>query len=226
MNKTKIEWCDYTWNPVTGCLHGCHYCYARRIAERFRSKNNYTYVDGIKPSYIKEPYPYGFYPTFYPDRLNQPKKLNKPSKIFVVSMGDLFGDWVPIEWIKEVINVVRECEQHTFMFLTKNGKRLKDIDFPDNAWVGVSIGGHGIYDGLCRCNAKVKFISIEPLLEEVKYLPIVDWYIIGAQTGPGAKKPKKEWVQSIIDVCRESNKPVFLKDNLNWHEKIQEFPVK
>lgn len=255
MNKTKIEWVKgpngepgYTWNPVTGCLHGCPYCYAKRIAERFTrgtGKDNMKIHDVKKPVYdewiikegeyghIKDPYPYGFEPTFHKYRLDEPRRKTKGAKIFVSSMGDLFGDWVPSAWICDVLNMVEECPQHTFMFLTKNPWNYEKFEYPKNAWCGTTITSSAdslrAYQ-LCRAKgATVKYLSIEPLLGEIKWntgaLPTeLDWIIVGAQTGPGAKPPKPEWVQSIIDQARAAEVPIFLKDNLHWPEKIQKWP--
>ncbi len=184
MNKTKIEWCDISWNVVTGCLHGCKYCYAAGIANRFSGK--WTVDKGICIMYhgypelteqlqreingksIKVSYPFGFFPTFNRYRLDEPKNKTKPLKIFVSSMGDLFGDWVPDEWIQEVLKTVRECPQHSFLFLTKNPKRYREINFPDNAWIGTSVENQAAADLriplLLEAKAKVKFVSVEPLL--------------------------------------------------------------
>jgi protein gp37 len=254
MNKTKIEWCDYTWNPVTGCLHGCEYCYAKRIVERFGVKTDGVWDewhDLHTPFYKMNGrlnlYPYGFEPTFHRYRLDEPKKNKKPSKIFVCSMADLFGDWVPDEWIKEILQIVTECPQHIFMFLTKNPKRYYSFEFPDNSWIGasavnrpdekiifnndgsfVTTTAHVVCDNMSFFNHS--FISFEPLLNNVMQdcdIDDIDWIIIGAQTGPGAIKPKREWVQAIIDDARAVNIPVFMKNNLKsiWQgELIQEWP--
>jgi protein gp37 len=215
MNKTKIEWCDYTWNPVTGCLHGCEYCYARRIAERFKGKA----------------FPEGFAPTFYPNRLDEPKKLKKPSRIFVVSMGDLFGGWVSPVWINRILRVAEECPQHTFIFLTKNPTGMRGYNFLDNCWCGTSIENQEAtkkrIPELLKVSAPVRLVSIEPMLGPVdltNFCNKLNWIIIGAQTGPKAVKPKPEDVRSIIDLAQEQGIPLFLKDNLKWPEKIQEFP--
>ena len=128
--KTKIDWVDATWNPVTGCLHGCEYCYARRIAERFGTHKKYERpYDPVLDVPIRrvrtkpEPYPYGFQPTFHKYRLDEPARWTKPRNIFVCSMADLFGDWVPDEWIDDVIKATQRALQHRYLFLTKNPER-------------------------------------------------------------------------------------------------------
>lgn len=239
MNRTKIEWCDYTWSPVTGCKHGCEYCYAKRIDQRFN--------DGR------------FEPTFHPKRLEEPLKVKKPSRIFVGSMADLFGDW---EWkdnnaiyrhsseeVKaSVIDIAYRCPQHTFIFLTKNPRGMQGIDFPDNCWCGTSVENQAKYDKrkpeLLKVNCKTLFISYEPALCPIDFgwfhhithlregcgrisgwaQGKIDWLIIGAQTGPGAVKPDSTWIKQAIDQARNANVPVFVKDNVQWHEQIREFP--
>ena len=208
MNKTKIEWCDYTWNPVTGCLHGCPYCYAERIAKRFTGH---------------------FKPEFHPNRLSEPMKIKKPSKIFVVSMGDLFGEWVPKEWIESVLETVEQCPQHTFIFLTKNLKRYQSCLFPDNAWVGCTVTDLRDKEiiTLDALKAKVKFLSIEPLLygpnKDIDFNGI-DWIIIGAQTGPRAKKYDLFTVYNIIGQAGAQKIPVFIKDSIAEFSHIKQYP--
>jgi len=114
--KNGIDWCDYTWSPVTGCLHGCFYCYARRLARRLGTGGYSAKPTVARPG---EVFPAGFSPTFYPHRLSEPARIKKPSRIFAVSAGDLFGEWVPGEWIRAVLAVARQCSRHTFILLTK-----------------------------------------------------------------------------------------------------------
>lgn len=213
MNKTAIEWTDYTWNPVTGCLNNCEYCYARRIAERF---------NGTKA------WPYGFRPTYHPERIDEPQKLRHPSKIFVCSMAELFGDWVEDRVIEDILYVAFNNPQHTFQFLTKSPQNLARWNpWPDNAWVGVSATNtyqflKAVY-GLNAVIAKVRYISFEPLHE---YIPItgiinsLDWLIIGAETGNRHWKPPiekvHEYANEIIKEAGRIGTPVFLKDNLQW----------
>lgn len=225
MNRTKIEWTDFTWNPVTGCEHGCPYCYARKIATRF-----------------KDLFPNGFEPTFHPERLREPYKVSKnfrsrnpnlpegAAMIFTVSMGDLFGNWVPAKWIEAVIRVAEDNPHHIFQFLTKNPARYKEFEFPKNCWLGTTVTSYKDQDrifDLPRYRGNVNFVSFEPLLGPVYIdgwvLGYIDWVIIGAQTNP-YRPPKQEWVESIIQQAKDAGVAVFLKDNLRWPTKIQEFP--
>ena len=242
MNKTKIEWCDSTWNPVTGCLHKCKYCYARRIAERFRPFDfPHTTTNGVLKGIIdlatpiiteckdgKErvcAYPYGFEPTFHRYRLAEPQNQKKPQTIFVCSMADLFGDWVPDNWIEEVFAACRKAPQHRYLFLTKNSKRYKINGYvqSENFWYGISITKEKemyLYNYLPAC-AK-RFVSIEPLLEDLQpekhdlLFKQVHWIIIGAETGNSKSKvtPKKDWIEHIVECCNKYNRPVFMKDSL------------
>jgi len=230
LNRTKIEWTDFTWNPVTGCLHGCEYCYGRKIAKRFPKL-----------------FPNGYEPTFHPERLKEPYQVSKrfrsknpnlprgSAMIFTVSMGDLFGDWVSIEWIYPILNVVRNNPHHIFQFLTKNPYRLKDFPFTQNSWVGATVDWvtteslTRVRNALSKVrNPSIRFISIEPFLHldflvEPEDFEGFDWIIIGAQTNP-YRPPKPEWVERILIAAEKLDIPVFLKDNLRWPEKIQEFP--
>lgn len=152
--KTKIDWVDATWNPVTGCLHGCEYCYARRIAERFGSNQMPIFTDypvldepvrsvGINGGKI-QPYPFDFTPTFHRYKLDEPQRWRKPRTIFVCSMADLFGDWAPDEWIREVVEACYSAPQHRYLFLTKNPGRYCHLEragiMPkgDNFWFGAT----------------------------------------------------------------------------------------
>jgi protein gp37 len=208
----KIDWTDYTWNPVTGCKHGCEYCYVKRLGDRFN---------------------YSMEPEFHPDRLGAVAKLKKPSKIFVSSTGDLFGDWVPEEWIYEVLKVADHFPEHTFQFLTKNPKRYHYFYFTPNCWLGTTINTYKDRDrvmDLLRCSenykSPIKFVSIEPLLDDSlsSYFPLVDWVIVGGNSNAGAEKPKDWWLDDIMDNARALGIPVWVKDNYKYHSIIKEFP--
>lgn len=269
--KTKIDWADATWNPVTGCLHGCEYCYARRIAERFRpeyvsgmygtnesevsSRTNYELKepmrrcryesDGVKLLYEKTAYPFGFVPTFHRYRLEEPQRWKKPRNIFVCSMADLFGEWVPVEWIRQVLEACDAAPQHRFLFLTKNPSRYKELEnlLPlhrrppavAEMWFGHSYTGTGDYKPMQLHPAHSRFVSIEPLLHDFSEQDMMvvaatnDWIIIGAETGhrKGKVIPKKSWVNGIVYYAKRNNVPVFMKESLReimGGDFKQEFP--
>lgn len=253
MNKTKIDWCDSTWNPVTGCNHGCKYCYARGIAERFAPFDfPHLTEDGVFKHLndLKDPiitvckdeeericaYPYGFEPTFHRYRLND--YIGKQGRnIFVCSMADLFGDWVPDSWIEEVFKACEKAPQHNYLFLTKNPERFAEYSMPidKNLWYGTSICKK---EDISKCKylplGSNKFVSIEPILEDLEVADraifnYVDWFIIGAETGRRKYKvvPERKWIEDIVNECRKENIPVFMKSSLAeiWGEPlIQEFP--
>lgn len=242
MNKTKIEWCDYTWNPVTGCKHGCEYCYARRIAKRFSTENNAHTFTGVhpigelheldEPAIVTEtgqasPYPFGFEPTLYRYRLFKPTTMKEPQTIFVCSMADLFGAWVPDSWIEEVFTACEKAPQHRYLFLTKNPQRYIDLaragKLPrnDNMWYGTTANTPDepfFYGGAWHT-----FVSIEPILREYDEKEIEhmcdtyeQWVIVGAETGrrSGKVTPEKRWIEAITKTCIEKNISLFLKDSL------------
>lgn len=264
-SKNGIEWCDYTWNPVTGCLHGCDYCYARRMANRFggasETHHNETvgnecqwYTEETKETHdLLEPiydvdrghnasYPFYFDPTFHRYRLNEPQKVKKPAKIFVVSMGDLFGDFMPDSWIEEVFRACEAAPWHKYLFLTKNPKRygaatvqywqIFEHKKTSQHWFGVTIENQHKYETRGRDTKAFSwmnlFLSLEPLQSEITFQPFtlsaIKWVIIGAQTGPGAVQPEPEWVQSIIEQCRDAGVPVFVKSPLYKKFPVQEWP--
>lgn len=255
MEKTKIDWCDSTWNPVTGCLHGCEYCYARGIANRFgldfapklgddgmEGACKYDSPEGLdtmleleKP-YIKngkaQPYPMAFYPTFHKYRLND--YIDKQGRnIFVCSMADLFGVWVPDSWIEEVFKACNRAPQHNYLFLTKNPARYAELinnsilgKTGNNMWFGYSYTGKG---GNQWWNPDYNiFVSVEPILEPIE-VPRCKWLIVGAETGRRKDKviPKREWIEHLVYYCEKWNIPLFMKSSLSeiWGEPlIQEFP--
>lgn len=255
-DKTKIGWCDSTWNPIVGCLHGCKYCYARSIAHRFGGfteledtdldyekicesnivelEKPLKYING-KGKQVKAPYPFYFKPTLYRYKLDEPQKWKKGRNIFVCSMADLFGKWVPDSWIEEVFKACEKATQHNYLFLTKNPKRyeeLLDRHMPDNMWFGWSqtepMGGKLTFS---THHSVHTFVSIEPLLKPFEDFLVtgMEWLIIGAETGrrKGKVVPKREWIEDIVSACKELSVPVFMKSSLAdiWGEPlIQEFP--
>lgn len=239
MEKTKIDWCDSTWNVVTGCLHGCEYCYARGMANRFDGGKKLKY--GIRtvldePVVIedkKSAYPYGFTPTFHRYRLND-YVGKKGRNIFVCSMADLFGKWVPDSWIEEVFKACEKAPQHNYLFLTKNPQRYVELArkgilrCSDNMWYGWSQTRNEDVKTLCFPCSPQLFISVEPILEPVRP-SLEDWIIVGAETGRRKDKviPKREWIERIVEDCRKFDIPLFMKSSLAeiWGEPlIQEFP--
>lgn len=241
--KTKIDWCDSTWNPVTGCLHGCEYCYARSIAHRFsggseNQTDDRTIVLDEKVYGEKQgkavPYPYGFIPTFHRYRLNDYTD-RKGRNIFVCSMADLFGSWIADSWIKEVFNACRKAPQHNYLFLTKNPQRYIDLAekgiliHSDNMWYGSTVTAMEEY--FSSEKTYNTFLSIEPMLSSISPSTVkgVKWVIIGAETGRRKNKviPKKEWIERITQDCRRRNIPVFMKSSLAeiWGKPlVQEMP--
>jgi len=259
MNKTAIEWCDMTWNPVAGCLHGCPYCYARKVANRFGMDfaPGLDEVDGCKydshegidtmlelnaPFYKggkKQPYPMAFLPTFFRYKLEEPTKRKKPATIFVCSMADLFGEWVPDKWILEVFDACKAAPWHNYLFLTKNPQRyckLADagkLPELDNFWYGSTItkAGECMFAGSIHWNT---FLSIEPLLEPLDVgigsFGGAKWIIIGAETGnrTGKVKPERAWIESIVKAARLTQAAILMKDSLipivGEENMIREFP--
>lgn len=240
MLKTKISTFDSTWNPVSGCRHGCEYCYARNIAKRF-GKNyadlSYSAVKNglhvLDTKFDDTPYPYGFEPTFHAYRLED-YVAKKGRNIFVCSMADLFGDWVPDSWIEEVFEACERAPQHNYLFLTKNPKRyvelMNNTDFfvksKNNMWFGYSYTDK---HSKTWWNPDYNiFVSVEPILEPIE-VPKCKWLIVGAETGKRKDMviPERKWIEYIVERCKSKGIPVFMKSSLApiWGEPlIQEFP--
>ncbi|MBU4357352.1 MAG: phage Gp37/Gp68 family protein [Proteobacteria bacterium] len=218
-NRTNdnVEWACWTWNPVTGCKHGCSYCYARDIAARF-----------YKPEI-------GFNPHFYPERLSAPKNTPIPKSddkgehnVFTVSMGDLFGDWVSQEWINAVFKAIQGAPEWNFLLLTKNPKRYLTLDFPENVWVGATADTQARADKALKVfsalhaagkRPRVLFLSMEPLSERILLPPksALDWIIIGGQSQPGnlpTIQPEWEWVESLLIQAKTFGCRRYFKPNL------------
>lgn len=261
MNKTKIDWCDSSFNPVSGCYHGCEYCYARNIAKRFSYEGKTldvpaelqrTWIEDSKGSGAgnhvlrypvemvdgrKVPYPFGFAPTLHRYRLND-YVGKKGRNIFVCSMADLFGDWVPDSWIEEVFSACEKAPQHNYLFLTKNPGRYIELDCAEklpkrnNMWYGSTVTDPDM--SFFCANGFNTFCSIEPILHPFDDISPAedecpDWFIIGAETGKRKDKvvPEREWIENVFNAARSVRKPVFMKSSLApiWGEPlIQEFP--
>ncbi len=209
--QSKIEWTEATWNPVTGCSklsRGCLNCYAERMAKRFAGRYGY-------------PKDNPFQVTLHPDRLPKPLRWTKPHMIFVCSMGDLFHENVPEYYIFEILNVIRECPSHTFQILTKREERMLEISkkighWPENVWIGVTVEGKECMrriDCLREVNASVRFMSCEPLLENLGKIRLegLNWVIVGGESGFKARSMSPEWATSIRDQCLRENIPYFFK---------------
>lgn len=218
MNRTKIEWCDYTWNPVTGCQTGCWYCYGRRMARRFHRS---------------------FEPTMHRERLKEPLEVTAPSKMFVCSMADLFGPWIPPEWQRQIISICAAAYWHTFLFLTKWPADMAnaDIVFPPKSWSGLTLTGErprldAQKLALLEQVEAPHFVSFEPLLGQPPAdlnLWHVQWVMIGAYTGPGPLKwaPQPSQIECILEAAARYEIPVFMKNNLRpyWPGELrQEWP--
>lgn len=214
MNKTKIDWCTHTINPVVGCTFGCSYCYARRLNNRF------NFIENWKK------------PVFYPERLKQLK--NKRSKIiFMNSMSDI-ADWEG-EWIDQVFKAIEENSQHIYLFLSKRPKAyekiLPDRYLPQNIWFGATTTKPNDCENWSIHHSGKTFLSIEPIHEsfEGKCFIGFNWIIIGAETGnrKGKVVPKKQWVMDLKYKCRNAGVPIFMKESLQelmGNDFIQEFP--
>ena len=224
MQKTKIEWCDYTINCFWGCENGCSYCQARSMAKRFgrRIGTARKYTQDIIEHMAK------FEPVFLPDQLSRIAKIKEPSRIFISFMGDAFADNYSHECLDLVFRWVNTHKQHTFIFLTKQPQNLIEWNpFPDNCWVGVSATDNEMaFNASCNLisvQAKVKFISFEPLLGHIGKAVLdlltnskgINWIICGQQTPVSRKtQPKIEWIYDILQAANKARIPVFLKDNL------------
>ncbi len=208
--KSKIEWTESTWNPVTGCSKmspGCKNCYAERMAKRLLGMGQANYVNGFKV-------------TTHDHVLGLPLKWKKPQTIFVNSMSDLFHKSVREEFILNVFKVMNNAPWHTFQVLTKRAERLSEIqdhfNWGKNIWMGVSVENANYkfrIDLLRKTKAQVKFISFEPLIGRIGKvnLKAIDWVIVGGESGPGARYMSPEWVADVRDQCLAQKVPFFFK---------------
>jgi protein gp37 len=250
-DKTKIEWADATWNPVTGCTPvspGCEKCYAARMVRRF------PHLHGISGQGVAwdpidvEPISFSNL-QFHHDRLDAPLHWKQPRRIFVCSMGDLFHNGVSFEWIFSIMEIIRKTPQHTYLILTKRPQRMEEYfnefflgEYHKNIWLGVTAENQEMADKriplLLQIPAAKRFVSVEPMLNEINlanYLPHypngrcghtkLDQVIVGPETGPGARPMNLDWARSLRDQCVAAGVPLFYKrgelDGKLWHE----FPV-
>jgi protein gp37 len=209
-DKTRIEWTEATWNPITGCSEvspGCAHCYAKTFAERWRG------VPG-------HPYEQGFDFRLWPERLEQPLRWNRPRVIFVNSMSDLFHEQVPFDFVYQVFEVMGQAKQHTFQILTKRHERLRELapklPWHPNVWMGVSIENRRFVkraDYLREVDASVRFISAEPLLGPLDGLDLdgIDWLIAGGESGPKHRPVHGEWLRDLRGRCQDSGTAFFFK---------------
>jgi protein gp37 len=214
--KTSIEWTEQTWNPATGCTKispGCEHCYAEVMANRLKAIGVKGYENGFKL-------------TLQPHRLQEPLQRKKPTAYFVNSMSDMFHEDIPASYIKSVFDVIEKTPWHTYQILTKRAERMadimKDINIPPNAWMGVTVENkkHGLprIELLRKIKANVRFLSIEPLLEDLGKINLtgIHWVIVGGESGPKARPMKAEWVNNIKEQCKDFDVPFFFKQWGGW----------
>jgi protein gp37 len=214
--QTSIEWTEQTWNPTVGCSKvspGCAHCYAEAMAKRLQAMGVKGYEDG-------------FVVTLLPNRLEEPLKRRKPTIYFVNSMSDLFHEGIPDDYIRQVFDVIRRAPQHTFQVLTKRAERMatffRTCEPPRNAWLGVTVENreHGIprLDWLRKVPAHIRFVSVEPLLEDLGKLDLngIHWVIVGGESGPKARPMQQEWVLNIKRQCEAQRSAFFFKQWGGW----------
>jgi protein gp37 len=210
MKSTKIEWTESTWNPITGCTKvspGCKFCYAERFSKRLMAMGQRNYRNG-------------FNLTLHEHVMEYPLNWKTPQMIFVNSMSDLFHEKIPIPFIQNVFSIMKSAYWHKFQILTKRSNRLVElnevIDWPNNTWMGVSVENEDYtyrIDHLRETGAKIKFLSLEPLLGPLANLNLdkIDWVIVGGESGPGARLMKRDWLINIRDQCLSAKVPFFFK---------------
>lgn len=213
---SKIEWTEETWNPTTGCTKvsaGCKNCYAEVMANRLQAMNTPGYDNGFEFSMM-------------PDRLDQPIKKKKSTKYFVNSMSDLFHEKMPTSFLNKILGVIDLTPQHIYQILTKREDAMSDYfqnrNVPENIWLGVTVedkkSGVPRIDKLRNINATIKFLSVEPLLEDLGEVDFsgIDWVIVGGESGAKARPMKKEWALNIQKQCKEQNVAFFFKQWGTW----------
>ena len=246
MYNSKIEWTDTTWNPVRGCSRvseGCRHCYAEVVAHRYSGpgmpyEGLTTTADTGRPRWNNEI-------MLVRDKLEDPLRWQKPRRVFVNSMSDLFHEKVPLDYIEEVFDVMRRAERHQFQILTKRDGRLARLNskltWPPNVWMGVSIENDETADrvkALRKTDAAVKFLSVEPLLGPIDHLNLddINWVIIGGESGPHARMMEAAWAIRLRILCRKAGVACFVKQlGTAWSKRgglkdkkggdISEFPT-
>ena len=216
MKKSKIEWTEESWNPTTGCTKvsaGCKNCYAEVMANRLKAMGTSGYENGFEF-------------TLMPERLEQPLKKKKATKYFVNSMSDLFHENMPDIFLDKILGIINLTPQHIYQILTKREDAMFEYfnnkPIPENIWLGVSVEDkkHGVprIDKLRNINASIKFLSVEPLLEDIGQINLtgIDWVIVGGESGSKARPMKKEWVLNIQKQCEEQNVAFFFKQWGTW----------
>ena len=215
MRTTKIEWTERTWNPVTGCKkvsEGCRHCYAEMMSRRLFAMGNPKYSNN-------------FIPTEHPEDLLEPYKWRKPSIVFVCSMSDLFNEKISFNFIDKVFDVIKDSPQHTYQILTKRAKRMaeyfEDRIIPPNTWVGVTVEDKkaiGRINTIRHLDAKVKFLSCEPLLEDLGEMELygINWIIVGGESGVSARPMDEKWVVNLMNQAHQHNIPFFFKQWGTW----------
>ena len=215
MKSTKIEWTDKTWNPITGCTKksaGCAHCYAEVMTRRLKAMNI-------------EKYKNGFELTLHEDELSQPLKWKGSHNIFVCSMSDIFHEDVPFEFVDKILYTITQTPQHRYQILTKRASRMSEYfmnrSIPSNIWLGVTVectSTKNRIDELRNLNASIKFLSCEPLLEDLGELDLngIDWVIVGGESGPKARPMKQEWVLNIKEQVNKQNAAFFFKQWGTW----------
>jgi protein gp37 len=213
---SRIEWTEQTWNPTIGCTKvspGCKNCYAEGMAHRLKAMGLKGYENGFKLALM-------------PERLAEPLERRKPTVYFVNSMSDLFHEKVPFDYIERVFQVMEQAHWHTFQVLTKRARRMRDFcrdrRVPPNAWLGVSVENrkHGVprIDVLREVDATIRFLSVEPLLEDVGRLDLsnIHWVIVGGESGPRARPMRAEWAERVRRQCLDADVAFFFKQWGAW----------
>ncbi len=215
MKKTKIEWTEATWNPSTGCTKvsaGCKNCYAETMSKRLKAMGTSGYDNGFEFSLM-------------PERLAQPLKIKKSTRFFVNSMSDLFHEEMPFDYLDRIFDVIEQTPQHQYQILTKRENILADYfstrQVPRNVWLGVTVENQkskNRIDILRNIDAEIRFLSLEPLLEDLGELNLtnIDWAIVGGESGHKARPMEASWAINIKEQCKEQNVAFFFKQWGTW----------